>query len=255
MNRYDPVKPGALVTGAARRIGAAIARDLARLGHPVALHCRGSVRDAARVAGEIRAGGGRAEVVTADLSDSADVATLVGRAAEAVGPLGVLVNNASSFEPDGPGALDAAVWDRQMAVNLRAPVFLTEAFAAALSPASRGVVVNVIDQRVLKPSPGFLSYTLAKSALLAATHALALSLAPRVRVVGVGPGPTCANARQSPEAFARQSAATPLGRGPAPEEIAAAVSYLVGAESVTGVMLPVDGGQHLAWTLADESDG
>ncbi|MFD1332599.1 SDR family oxidoreductase [Methylopila musalis] len=251
----NPEKLAALVTGSARRIGAAIARELAGLGHPVAVHHRASAEAARELVAEIVSRGGRAAVVSADLADSADTAALVARATEAVGPLGVLVNNASSFEPDGPGALDPAAWDRQMAINLRAPVFLTEAFAAALPTGARGVVVNVIDQRVLKPSPGFLSYTLAKSALLAATHALALSLAPRVRVVGVGPGPTCANARQSLEAFARQSAATPLGRGPSPEEIAAAVAYLVRAESVTGVMLPVDGGQHLAWTLADESDG
>lgn len=240
------------MTGAGRRIGAAVAFALAGAGHSVAVHCNRSLGDAEAVASAIRARGGRASVVAADLSDAAATATLVGRAVGAVGPLTVLVNNASLFEHDAVGGLDVGAWDRQMAVNLRAPVFLAEAFAAQVRDGATGCVVNVIDQRVLQPTPRFVSYTLAKSALLTATHTLAQALAPDVRVVGVGPGPTLPNQRQSAEDFARQSASMPLGRGPTPEEIAAAVVYLVGAGSVTGVMLPVDGGQHLAWGPDDD---
>lgn len=248
------MKGGALVTGAGRRIGAAIARRLAREGYATALHCRRSVSDAEALASDIVAGGGRAAVLVEDLGDAAAPARLVARAAEAVGPLTALVNCASSFEPDGVGSLDATLWDRQMAVNLRAPVFLTEAFAAQVREGAPACVVNVLDQRVLKPTPAYLSYTLSKSALMTATITLAQALAPKVRVVAVGPGPTLANARQSAADFARQSAATPLGRGPRPEEIADAVAFLLNAESVTGIMLPVDGGQHLAWKTPDWED-
>ena len=180
---------------------------------------------------------------------------LVGAAAGALGPLSLLVNNAASFEPDEIGALDAARFDRQMAVNLRAPLFLSEAFAAQaqVNEILGASIVNILDQRVFKPTPHFVSYTLAKSALHAATRMLAQALAPKVRVNAVAPGPTMASARQSADDFSRQSAAVPLGRGPTPEEIAAAVVYLGGARSVTGVTLAVDGGQHLAWNTPDAS--
>ncbi|GLK55958.1 NAD(P)-dependent dehydrogenase (short-subunit alcohol dehydrogenase family) [Methylopila capsulata] len=237
----------ALITGAGRRIGAAIAEAMAREGRPVAIHCHGSAEEAEATARRIAGRGGRAAVVAGDLADPATLERLVPQTAEALGgPLEVLVNNASIFEEDGIGALEVAAWDRQMAINLRAPVFLAQAFAAQLPANVGGCVVNVIDQRVLKATGRFVSYTLSKSALLTATETLALALAPRVRVVGVAPGPTLANARQSAEAFARQAEATPLGRGPTPAEIARAVLFLLEAESVTGVMLPVDGGQHLA---------
>jgi NAD(P)-dependent dehydrogenase (short-subunit alcohol dehydrogenase family) len=241
----------ALVTGGGLRIGAAIARALGRAGYAVAVHRHGSEAAAEAVAAAIVAGGGHAAVVQADLADPEAPARLLEDAAAAVGPLTALINNAAVFEHDAVGRLDAALWDRHMAVNLRAPVFLAEAFAAALPAQARGCVVNVIDQRVLKPTPQFLSYTVAKSALLAATMTLAQALSPRIRVVGVGPGPTLPSRRQSADDFARQSAAVPLGRGPTPEEIAAAVLFLLEAESVTGVMLPVDGGQHLAWATPD----
>jgi NAD(P)-dependent dehydrogenase (short-subunit alcohol dehydrogenase family) len=245
---------GALVTGAGRRIGAAIAIALGRAGYAVAAHCRLSVTDANEVSTAIEAEGGRAAVVAADLADPDAPERLVAQAVAAVGPLSALVNCASSFEPDGVGALDPALWDRQMAVNLRAPVFLAEAFAAQIPEGGRGCVVNILDQRVLKPTPAYVSYTLSKSALMTATLTLAQALAPKVRVAAVGPGPTLANVRQSAEAFARQSAATPLGRGPDPAEIAEAVLYLLAAESVTGCMIPVDGGQHLAWATPDCDD-
>jgi NAD(P)-dependent dehydrogenase (short-subunit alcohol dehydrogenase family) len=248
--------PAALVTGAARRIGRAIALALHQAGYAVAIHARDSVADAEALRDQIARAGGRAAIVRADLGDHAAVARLVPAAAAAIGPLTLLVNNASSFEPDEIGALEAARFDRQFAVNLRAPLFLSEAFAAQaqnLSLESGASIVNILDQRVFKLTPHFVSYTLAKSALHAATRMLAQALAPQVRVNAVAPGPTVQSPRQQPEDFARQAAAVPLGRGSSPQDIAAAVVYLAGARSVTGVTLAVDGGQHLAWQTPDAS--
>jgi len=241
----------ALVTGGARRIGRAIARALHLAGYAVAIHARQSQDDAQALRDELVRAGGRAAVVTADLADAAATASLIGAAVHAVGPLHLLVNNAASFEPDEIGSLEPGRFDRQFAVNLRAPLFLAQAFA--MQAGEGASIVNVLDQRVLKPTPHFVSYTLAKSALHAATRMLAQALAPAVRVNAVAPGPTMASARQSAQDFARQSAAVPLGRGPLPEEIAAAVVYLASARSVTGVTLAVDGGQHLAWATPDAS--
>lgn len=245
----DQAPRAALVTGAARRIGRAIALALHRAGYAVAVHTRSSLADAELLRDEIVRTGGRAAIVPADLADHAAVAALVPDAAAAIGPLTLLVNNASSFEPDEIGALDVARFDRQLAVNLRAPLFLSEAFAAQAPPGAS--VVNILDQRVFKLTPHFVSYTLGKSALHSATRVLAQALAPKVRVNAVAPGPTVQGTRQLPEDFARQSAAVPLGRGPGADEIAAAVLYLAGARSVTGVTLAVDGGQHLAWQTPD----
>jgi NAD(P)-dependent dehydrogenase (short-subunit alcohol dehydrogenase family) len=242
----------ALVTGGARRIGRAIALALHQAGYAVAIQANRSVAEAEVLRGEIARAGGRAAVVRADLADHASVTGLVPAAAAAVGPLTLLVNNAATFEPDAIGSLDAARFDRQFAVNLRAPLFLAEAFAAQASDAGADAsVVNILDQRVLRLTPHFVSYTLAKSALHAATRMLAQALSPKVRVNAVAPGPTMASARQQAEDFARQSAAVPLGHGPSAEEIAAAVIYLAQARSVTGVTLAVDGGQHLAWQTPD----
>jgi NAD(P)-dependent dehydrogenase (short-subunit alcohol dehydrogenase family) len=243
----------ALVTGAARRIGRAIALALNQAGYAVAIHAQSSAREAEALRAEIARAGGRAAVVQADLADQAQVAGLVASASGALGPLTLLVNNAATFEPDALGALDAARFDRQFAVNLRAPLFLSESFAAQAPPQANASIVNILDQRVFKPTPHFVSYTLTKSALHAATRMLAQALAPNVRVNAVAPGPTVASARQTAEDFARQAAAVPLGRGPGADEIAAAVVYLGGARSVTGVTLAVDGGQHLAWQTPDAS--
>jgi len=244
-------RPTVLVTGAARRIGRAIALALHEAGYAVAIHARNSVADAETLREEITRAGGRAAIVRADLADHPAAAALVPAARAAIGPLTLLVNNASSFEPDEIGALDAARFDRQFAVNLRAPLFLAEAFAAQAQEGAS--IVNILDQRVFKLTPHFVSYTLAKSALHAATRMLAQALAPRVRVNAIAPGPTVQSMRQQPEDFARQAAAVPLGRGPTPQEIAAAVLYLAGAPSVTGVTLAVDGGQHFAWQTPDAS--
>ncbi|HXW30498.1 MAG TPA: SDR family oxidoreductase [Xanthobacteraceae bacterium] len=241
----------ALVTGAAQRIGRAIALALAEAGHAVAIHTHRSVEPAQALAEEIARRGGRAGVVQADLSDHDQVAGLVAAASRAVGALTLLVNNACEFERDEIGRLDRLRWDRQFAVNLRAPVFLAEAFATQVPVGADASVVNLLDQRVLKPTPHFISYSLTKSALYAATTTLAQALAPRVRVNAVAPGPTLKSARQDAGAFARQAAAVPLGHGPTAQEIAGAVLYLAGARSVTGQTIAVDGGQRLSWRTPD----
>ncbi|HTT47380.1 MAG TPA: SDR family oxidoreductase [Pseudolabrys sp.] len=238
----------ALITGAGRRIGAAIARALAREGYAVVLHAHRSRGDAEKVAGEIVAAGGRASVVLADLADGTALAGLM-PAAAAFGPLTLLVNNASVFEGDEIATLDRAAFERTMAVNLTAPLFLAQAFAAQAPEGAS--IVNIVDQRVLKPTPRFFSYTLSKSALQSATVTLAQALAPKLRVNAVAPGPTLPSPRQSAKQFAAQAASVPLGRGPTPEEIAAAVVYLTQAGSVTGTVLAVDGGQHIAWRTRD----
>jgi NAD(P)-dependent dehydrogenase (short-subunit alcohol dehydrogenase family) len=244
----------ALVTGGAQRIGRAIAAALAQRGYAVAVQTRRSGDAAAALVAEIVAAGGRAAVVEADLADHAAVLRLVPAAAAQVGPLTLLVNNAAEFEPDEIGRLDRARFDRHVAVNLRAPIFLADAFAAQVPAEGDGSIVNLLDQRVLKPTPRFLSYGLTKSALYAATTTLAQALAPRIRVNAVAPGPTLPSPRQDAAAFARQAHAVPLGHGPSAQDIADAVLYLAGAASVTGVTIAVDGGQHLAWRTADAAD-
>jgi NAD(P)-dependent dehydrogenase (short-subunit alcohol dehydrogenase family) len=251
----DPPVPvlTALVTGGAQRIGRAIVLALARRGYAVAVHTHHSVAAAKELCAGIAAASGVAAVVGGDLADHAAVLDLVPAAAAAVGPLTLLVNNASVFEPDDVGTLDRARFDRHYAVNLRAPVFLAEAFAAQAPAAADASIVNLLDQRVYKPTPHYLSYGLAKSALLAATTTLAQGLAPRVRVNAVAPGPALPNSRQDAETFARVCRAVPLGHGPSPEEIADAVLFLAAARSITGQTIAVDGGQRLGWA-ADAAD-
>jgi NAD(P)-dependent dehydrogenase (short-subunit alcohol dehydrogenase family) len=241
----------ALVTGGAQRIGRAIVLALAHAGFAVAVHARRSGGAADALCAEIADRGGRAAVVAGDLADHAAVLRLVPAASAVVGPLTLLVNNAAEFEPDEIGTLDRARFDRQLAVNLRAPIFLAEAFAAQVPATADAAIVNLLDQRVYKPTPRFLSYGLAKSALHTATTMLAQALAPRIRVNAVAPGPTLPSPRQDAASFARQARLVPLERGPTPEEVAAAVLYLAEARSVTGVTIAVDGGQHLAWRTAD----
>jgi NAD(P)-dependent dehydrogenase (short-subunit alcohol dehydrogenase family) len=243
------MKQAALVTGGARRIGRAIVKRLAAEGYAVAIHCHRSRDEAEALADTLRQAGGRAAVVQGDLALAADVARLVPEAAAALGPLTLLVNNASEFEPDAMGELTPERFDRHMAVNLRAPVFLAQDFAAQAPPG--GLVVNIVDQRVWKLTPHFMSYTLAKSALLTATKTMAQALAPGVRVNAIGPGPTLTSTRQGDEDFRRQWEAVPLRRSSSPEEVADAIVFLARACSVTGQMIALDGGQHLAWETPD----
>ncbi len=250
----EKIPRAALVTGGAKRLGRAIASMLAAEGWAVAIHCNASREEADALAGQIRAGGGKAEVLTADLGREAEVLTLVSRAVAALGPLGCLVNNASVFERDE--ALDATreSWDRHMEANLRAPFVLMQEFARALPAGADGVIVNLTDERVWSLTPHFVSYTLSKAGLWTLTQTMALALAPRIRVNAVGPGPALPSPRQSQEQFDRQCAAMPLKRGTSPDEIAEAVRFILGASAMTGQMIALDGGQHLGWAQpADNS--
>jgi NAD(P)-dependent dehydrogenase (short-subunit alcohol dehydrogenase family) len=237
----------ALVTGGAVRLGRAIALALAREGFAVAIHCNASRDKAEATAAEIRALGARAIVLQADLAQEAAMHGLVAAAAEALGPVGVLVNNASTFERDEWHNATRESWDLHLEPNLRAPFVLAQDFARALPEGHEGVVLNMIDMRVWSLTPHFVSYTVSKAGLWALTQSLALALAPRIRVVGIGPGPALPNARQSQEQFDRQAASTPLRRGTSPEEVAQAALALLALPSVTGQMLALDGGQHLQW--------
>ena len=242
------VRGVALVTGGARRIGRAICLRLAEAGFDVAIHHHASGDDARNLADEIASLGRRTCLLQADLRDEARVRALVGEAAEALGPVTVLVNNASVFEDDRIGGLTRESWDKHIETNLRAPIVLAEAFAAQ---ASEGVIVNLLDQKVLKPDPRFFTYSLSRNALWWATRTLAQALAPGVRVNGVGPGPTLPSIHQTPEEFAAEAHATLLERPGSPEAVAEAVLWLIDARLVTGQMIAVDGGQHLAWRTPD----
>jgi NAD(P)-dependent dehydrogenase (short-subunit alcohol dehydrogenase family) len=235
--------PAALVTGGAQRIGRAIVVALSNAGYAVAIHTSQSRSPAEELRAKLAGKGRCAAVVTADLADHDAVLRLVPAAAAAVGPLTLLVNNAAEFQPDEIGQLDRDRFDRHFAVNLRAPLFLSQAFAAQ-APAG-GAIVNLLDQRVYRPTPRFLSYGLTKSGLHVATTTLAQALAPRLRVNAVAPGPALPNRPQDAETFARCGAATPLGRGPTPEEVASAVLFLARSNSVTGETIAVDG-QHIS---------
>ena len=241
----------ALVTGGARRIGRHIVEYLAGRGFGVAIHCNQSVAEAETLKDVILGAGGRAHVVRADLAAPDSARAVIADAVHGLGPLTLLVNNASLFEADEIDTVDEVGWARHFAVNLQAPVFLTREFARQIPEGATGAVVNLLDQRVWKTTPYFFSYSLTKSALLTATRTMAQALAPRVRVNAVGPGPTLPGARMLQEDFLRQSGTMPLGRGATPAQIAEAVYFLATASSITGQMLAVDGGQHLAWQTPD----
>lgn len=239
----------ALVTGGAVRIGAAIVRRLARDGYRLCIHSNRSRSAAEALAGELRASGAKAVVVFGDLQAPETAARIVAEAAAMVGSLSLLVNNAAIFENDSIETFDAGLFTRQMAVNLQAPLLLAQAFATQAR--SGAAIVNLIDQRVLKPTPHYLSYALSKEALWSATRILAQALAPRIRVNAVAPGPCLPNVEDGPDMFAREIAAVPLQRAVSPDEIAQAVVYLAEAPGVTGQMIAVDGGQHLGWKTPD----
>jgi NAD(P)-dependent dehydrogenase (short-subunit alcohol dehydrogenase family) len=251
----------ALVTGAGARLGQAMAIYLGARGHDVAVHYASSGEGAAQTVSAIQAAGSQATALQADLLNETEVADLIPSAAQALGgPVTVLVNNASIFEYDNLRTATRTSWDRHIESNLRAPFVLTQAFAAQIpdplidaqgEPVAQGLVVNMIDQRVLKLTPEFTSYTIAKMGLWALTRTAAQGLAPRVRVNAIGPGPTLKGARQSPAHFAAQRAATILERGSDPDDICAALGFFLDSRSVTGQLLCPDGGQHLAWKTPD----
>jgi NAD(P)-dependent dehydrogenase (short-subunit alcohol dehydrogenase family) len=240
-------KKSVLITGAGKRIGRAIALDLASLGWGVAVHYFTSKEDADDVVAEITRQGGRAVAVQADLGVEAETSRLIPEAIERFGPLTALINNASVFERDEIDNADRKSWDRHMETNLRAPLVLSQAFARQLPPDERGCIVNILDQRVWNLTPHFTSYTLSKAGLWTLTQTLAMALAPRIRVNGIGPGPTLKNDRQSEEHFAAQWENVPLQRPTAPEEICHAIRFILDAPAMTGQMIALDGGEHLGW--------
>jgi NAD(P)-dependent dehydrogenase (short-subunit alcohol dehydrogenase family) len=237
----------ALVTGGAQRIGRAIALALADAGFDIALHCHSSVAAAEDTCADVRNAGRRCVTLRADLANEAEVVRLLPQATAALGPIGVLVNNASPFERDEWYDATRASWDAHIEPGLRAPFVLMQHFARALPPDAEGAVINMLDQRVWSITPHFVSYTVAKAGLWALTQSMALALAPRIRVNGIGPGPALPNTRQTEQQFAHQSGSVPLGHGTGPDEIARAVLAILALPAMTGQMLALDGGQHLQW--------
>jgi len=237
----------ALITGGAVRLGRAIGLALAGAGFDVAIHCNASTAAAEETAAEIRALGRRTAILQADLSAEAETAALVGRAQAAIGPVGVLVNNASTFERDEWHDTTRETWDLHLEPNLRAPFVLMQHFAKALPATAEGAVINMLDQRVWSLTPHFVSYTVSKVGLWALTQSMALALAPRIRVNGIGPGPALPNTRQTQEQFDRQAGSMPLGRGTTPEEVGRAALAILCLPGMTGQMIALDGGQHMQW--------
>jgi NAD(P)-dependent dehydrogenase (short-subunit alcohol dehydrogenase family) len=238
----------ALVTGGSRRIGQAIALALAGHGFDIAIHCHSSVAAANETRTHIETLGQRSVVLRADLASEAQVIPLISQATEALGPIGVLVNNASRFDRDEWQDATRESWDAHIEPNLRAPFVLIQAFARALPALAEGVVINMIDQRVWSLTPHFVSYTLSKAGLWALTQTMALALAPRIRVNAIGPGPALPSPRQTEAQFTRQSASVPLGHGTDPAEIARAAIGILSLPGMTGQMIALDGGQHLQWS-------
>ncbi|TPM36361.1 SDR family oxidoreductase [Mesorhizobium sp. B2-3-3] len=241
----------ALVTGGAKRIGKAIVEDLAGHGFAVAIHSNRSHDEADALAARINQAGGRAVAVGADLTDMADVAGLIGQAQAALGPISLLVNNASLFVDDSVEDFDWQAWDRHFAIHVKTPALLARNFVRSLPDGQEGLIVNIIDQRVWRPTPRYFSYALSKSALWTQTEMLAQALGPRIRVNAIGPGPTLKNQRQNDSDFDAQVAGLILKRGPELPEFGATIRYLWEARSVTGQMIALDGGQHLAWQTPD----
>ena len=243
--------PVAIVTGGAKRIGRAVVEDLADHGWAVAIHVHRSVDEGEALAANVRSAGGRAATVQADLADLAGASRILPEVVARLGPPTLLVNSAAIFEKDSVETLETDLWQRQMTINFASPVFLARAFAAALPEGAEGNVVNVVDQRVIKPTPLNLSYQLSKSALWKATEVLAQALAPRIRVNAIAPGPALPSAHRSDEEFRRLTRSVILGRGPDLAEFGRTIRFLVETRSITGQTIALDGGQHLAWKTPD----
>ncbi|MEZ5899883.1 MAG: SDR family oxidoreductase [Hyphomicrobiaceae bacterium] len=249
MSSSDTTPKVALITGAARRIGRTIALDLAQHGWSVGVHYRKSAEEARALVSQIEAlgSGVKAAALAADLGDGAAVAHLVEACAHALGHAPIcLINNASEFMLDTIETLDQETWDVHQNINLKAPVFLAQAMLRGLPSETEGNIINIIDQRVWKLTPDFFSYTISKAGLWTATQTLAQALSPRIRVNAIGPGPVLQSIHQTPQDFAAEQCATLLKRGPSPSEIAAAVRFILSSPSMTGQMIALDAGQHLA---------
>jgi NAD(P)-dependent dehydrogenase (short-subunit alcohol dehydrogenase family) len=244
----------ALVTGAAKRIGRAIVEDLAANGFAVAVHANRSIEAAEDLVAELRQQGFRAISLQADLKDAQATNNLLARASEALGPIDLLINNASAFHNDSAHHFDAAAWDDHFALHVRAPSILSAALAKQLPADDAGLIVNIVDQRVWALNPGFYSYTLSKAALWTATQTMAQSFAPRIRVNAIGPGPTVRSARQSEEDFQAQVDGLIMKAGPGFGEFGRTIRFLYDTPSITGQMIALDGGQHLAWQTPDVAE-
>ena len=248
----------ALITGAADRLGCAMALELAARGVNVVIHYSNSVEMAATTVADAIALGVQAVAIQADLTDRDQADALVARAVDAIGQLDVLINNASIFEYDNLGTATHAGWDRHMSSNFQAPFILTQAFAAQApkvgtdgEPLAQAAIINMVDQRVRKYTPEFMTYSLAKNALWTLTQTSAQALAPAIRVNAIGPGPTLQGTRQSRAHFDGQRGATILQRGANVDDIVGAMRYFLDAVAVTGQLICVDGGQHLGWKTPD----
>jgi NAD(P)-dependent dehydrogenase (short-subunit alcohol dehydrogenase family) len=248
MTDASPLPQTVLITGAAKRIGRAIALDMAKAGFAVAVHHHESRNEAADLVAEIKAAGGRAIALDADLTRDAE--NLIARAAKELGPIGCLINNASRFIVDEFATTTRESWDLNLETNLRAPFVLTQSFAALLPQNAQGAVINIVDQRVWNLTPYFTSYTVSKVGLWALTQTSALALAPRIRVNAIGPGPVLPSPRQTQEQFDKQCRAMPLQRGAELFEVCAAVRFILACPSMTGQLITLDGGQHLGWAQA-----
>lgn len=244
-------KKSALVTGGARRIGRAICDGLANLGFSIAVHANSSLDEAESFARSLRDSGIDAVALQADLRSEEATLNLIRQANQRLGGLGVIVNNASVFQPDWVTDFERETWDSHFDVHVRAPSILAGEFGRLLGGQEKGLIVNIIDQRVWAPTPNYYSYMLSKAAMLMATKTMAMSLAPRIRVNAIGPGPTLPNTRQTQADFEKQTSALLLGKGPDLSEFARTIAYFHGAPSVTGQMIALDGGQHLAWETPD----
>ena len=249
-----PVPKAALVTGGARRIGRALSLALVEDGYAVAIHHHHSYQEAEALAAEITQAGGKAVALAGDLADEAAVAELLPRATAVLGPIGCLVNNAAIFENDRVATATRDSWDRHLAINLRAPFVLMQSFARHLPEKAGGVIVNLLDERVWNLTPYFVSYTLSKTGLWTLTQTMALALAPRIRVNGIGPGPTLPSPRQSARQFLDRCQKMPLRRGTSPDEIAAALRFILAAPAMTGQTIALDGGEHLGWAQPGQGE-
>jgi NAD(P)-dependent dehydrogenase (short-subunit alcohol dehydrogenase family) len=254
MVEHEASKPNqnsALVTGGAKRVGAAIARSLVEAGYAVVIHANSSLEEAEALAAQLRQAGGKAQALRADLSKAPEREGLIAKARACFGPLSLLVNSAAIFRSDRLTDFSEAAFFDHMTVNLLAPLCLARDFAAQALPAANPSIVNLVDHRVLKLTPQHFTYTLSKAALYAATTTMAQELAPNIRVNAIGPGPTLPNPRDGAKGLEHEASGVPLGRMVDPYDIAEAVLYLARAKSVTGEMIAVDSGQHIGWQTPD----
>ncbi len=235
-----------LITGAAKRIGRSLALDLGKAGHPIVIHFNTSEKDALEAVNEIKSAGGNAVSIKADLTNGPETSNLINAATKALGkPIETLINNAGAFIRDDLATFSNETFSKNMATNLEAPMMLSKQFSKQLSADTPGNIINIIDQRVLGVSSGFLTYTVSKHALFALTRILAIELAPKIRVNAIGPGPTFKNEFQSDDEFAKEAFSVLLGKGPDLKEFSRTIQYLISTPSITGQMIALDGGQHL----------